>query len=920
MSGGNAAGTNASVDIILHNSASGTPPNIIVTPGSMPDLDDPRAIVVGDFNGDGVPDFAILSGNPTNGQDDFVTVFTNTTVAGGTNPTFTATSFDLGPGVAAFATGFLTGSKTFNDLAIVYNTANTNDLTVLQNTSSASAISGAFVPHVITGSTFPGTAVALAVGTLYSAPTAGFQDIAVVYQANAAAGIPADESMVRVFQNATINFGFPVTPNPLTNGDYDAGATVTGALTTGSNAVTGIASTQGLFQGEAINGPGIPAGTTIQSITSATAIALSVNANTTGVQTLVASETNPTAIDVEPLGNAGGTWNSIVVTNDDFATVQAGAVAQVALGTVSVLNPIARPTPPIAPAVSNFEVNVNVANPADITDLTVTLGVTDTAIADLKIQLVAPGPGGVPGTGPSITLLENQNIEVGTTTVLVSNNVGAAGTSLGIFDFSPGPPTIPGIYVGTVFDDNATRDIVDLNPVGAYGAPPPTASPRGAQSDYIGHWRPESDFINGETLADFVAAVQATGVFNGLWTLRVTDQIPKDFGQVQHFSLQFSSTQASSTVGSVASQFEYAYTASDGVTTDLSTIVLMGALGDVFPTAAPAVPNTGVGPDVVMAVDNTLGPYSPYGADNGGPSGRQFGRIYLAFVGYFNDSNPRGLKNPTTDTDIFLVSSDDGGQTWTAPVLVNQNQAADDGFSQTNYSVGPNGDDQFVGRTTFMPEIAVDQSTGTLVVAWRSAEADAANAPECATYITTSIDGGQTFAPQTYANPSETAVDAITGDTNVIGPAPDNQSSGNAQTDTGFNYGMQMGLAVANGQVFPVWAGNFYGPNPQDAFNAGDNGNFQDSYYDDATGADRQGLSAECLVPADGHRGRSAHRLEHDGSSGNQHPDRLGERPSPIYTPSTHQLQRHPDERVAARDRTRSQLSDGAGRRPERRG
>ena len=91
---------------------------------------------------------------------------------------------------------------------------------------------------------------------------------------------------------------------------------------------------------------------------------------------------------------------------------------------------------------------------------------------------------------------------------------------------------------------------------------------------------------------------------------------------------------------------------------------------------------------------------------------------------------------------------------------------------------------------------------------------DAANA-RVATYITTSIDGGTTFGPQTYANPAKTAVDAITGQTNVIGPASDNQSAANAQTDTGFGYGNQMGLAVADGQLFPIWAGNFYGPNPQ---------------------------------------------------------------------------------------------------------
>ena len=128
-----------------------------------------------------------------------------------------------------------------------------------------------------------------------------------------------------------------------------------------------------------------------------------------------------------------------------------------------------------------------------------------------------------------------------------------------------------------------------------------------------------------------------------------------------------------------------------------------------------------------------------------------------------------------------------------------------DGFSGSG-GVGPN----FAytsGRTQFQPEIAVDQATGTLVLSWRDARDDAANA-RVATYITTSIDGGQTFSPETYANPQNTATDAITGQTDVLGPMADNQSAGNPQVDAGFGYGDQMGLAVFDGQVFPVWAGN----------------------------------------------------------------------------------------------------------------
>ena len=98
--------------------------------------------------------------------------------------------------------------------------------------------------------------------------------------------------------------------------------------------------------------------------------------------------------------------------------------------------------------------------------------------------------------------------------------------------------------------------------------------------------------------------------------------------------------------------------------------------------------------------------------------------------------------------------------------------------------------------------------TGTLVLSWRDARDDAAQA-RVATYITTSIDGGNTFNVQTYANPQETAIDAITGQTVVLGPQADNDSSGDSNRDATYGYGTQMGLAVYDGQLYPIWAGNF---------------------------------------------------------------------------------------------------------------
>src|SRR5262249_20645514 len=150
------------------------------------------------------------------------------------------------------------------------------------------------------------------------------------------------------------------------------------------------------------------------------------------------------------------------------------------------------------------------------------------------------------------------------------------------------------------------------------------------------------------------------------------------------------------------------------------------------------------------------------------------------FVGYLDVENPVGTFNPISNTDIFLTHSDDGGRTWSNPTIVNADRSVLTGYTQANTSILPG--DQFTGRTQFMPEITVDQATGTLVLSWRDARDDAAGANSAgqrvATYLTTSIDGGQTFGPQSYANPQVGVVDAITGKTNVLSPKSDIQGGG----------------------------------------------------------------------------------------------------------------------------------------------
>ena len=68
----------------------------------------------------------------------------------------------------------------------------------------------------------------------------------------------------------------------------------------------------------------------------------------------------------------------------------------------------------------------------------------------------------------------------------------------------------------------------------------------------------------------------------------------------------------------------------------------------------------------------------------------------------------------------------------------------------TTGAVNINGTAQTIGRTQYQPQIAVDQSTGNLVVSFLDARNDPSDA-RVATYVAVSPDGGNTFAADVYA-------------------------------------------------------------------------------------------------------------------------------------------------------------------------
>src|SRR5262249_5300204 len=160
-----------------------------------------------------------------------------------------------------------------------------------------------------------------------------------------------------------------------------------------------------------------------------------------------------------------------------------------------------------------------------------------------------------------------------------------------------------------------------------------------------------------------------------------------------------------------------------------------------YPLASPAAGTRGIGPNPVIAVDNTLGSFTTHQ-----------GRIYVAYVGIafsqfglaYGGTNGTGGTVYTDNTKIYLQASDDGGRTWhvfsqfgfPSPRQVNDDSLSDN-FSEGN-------------RPHFMPEIAVDQTTGTLVLSFFDARWDASRA-RVTNILTTSIDGGATFSVQQNA-------------------------------------------------------------------------------------------------------------------------------------------------------------------------
>ena len=162
----------------------------------------------------------------------------------------------------------------------------------------------------------------------------------------------------------------------------------------------------------------------------------------------------------------------------------------------------------------------------------------------------------------------------------------------------------------------------------------------------------------------------------------------------------------------------------------------------------PAAPNWGIDSEAHLAWDLSGGPHN--------------GRVYLSYL----DAPSTDLSN----TMLYVTHSDDGGTTWSSPVLIN-----DDGTSASH----------------FMPGFAVDQTTGTVGATWYDTRGDTTRV-NATYYGSVSIDGGDSWS---------TNFPIAAGTSNAT-YAPPPGSIRNT------NWGDYTGLAFNAGVMVPVWADN----------------------------------------------------------------------------------------------------------------
>jgi hypothetical protein len=263
--------------------------------------------------------------------------------------------------------------------------------------------------------------------------------------------------------------------------------------------------------------------------------------------------------------------------------------------------------------------------------------------------------------------------------------------------------------------------------------------------------------------ADASTSIEATGArVTGLGqvgafsTQVVPNSVGQDFGDI-----------AVGPNGQVATAFQSLATQA-GPDTILFSLNPNGVGGTFQPAAAaisvnvgghraiPAQPVRTIDAEVGLAYDRSNGPHR--------------GRLYMVYTD--------AVDTTTDDTNIFLIHSDQDGApgSWSAPLKIN---------------------DDNTSLSQFFSKIAVDQSTGNLIISWYDCRNDNGSGPgdtdgigndDVEVFAAVSFDGGQSVTPnfQVASGPSTVTI---------------NPNNGN-------DFGDYMGLDFARGIAVPGWTDN----------------------------------------------------------------------------------------------------------------
>lgn len=152
-----------------------------------------------------------------------------------------------------------------------------------------------------------------------------------------------------------------------------------------------------------------------------------------------------------------------------------------------------------------------------------------------------------------------------------------------------------------------------------------------------------------------------------------------------------------------------------------------------------------------LAVDNSCGPNR--------------GKLYVVWA---NLGSPPPGNNSGDDMDVYLISSTNGGTTWSTPTKINQDFAG-------------------LGKEHYFPWITCDSTSGDLSVIFYD-DRNVVDDHQVEVFVANSSDGGSTW---TDFRVSDTAFTPAP----VPGLAP------------GY-FGDYIGIAARRGTVYPVWTGN----------------------------------------------------------------------------------------------------------------